>query len=131
MNIRESINSKPWLGWAVAGVVLVLAAWLMFSRLGAGSDTYDPKRMQQTVTIKFTDTGETIEMPRGRLIKMLADQGGKIDPTKGIINPATKQPTGFLYDKAEWDELVKNINEDRAQAEAARKGAPPAAVPGK
>src|SRR5262245_29275430 len=111
---RETLNSKPWIGWAFAGVMLVVCAWVLLRQFTSGTDTYDPARMTEFVTVMYTDTGETEEIPRGRLIKMLLDQGGgKIDPTKGIINPKTKQPTGFLYNKAEWESLVKQLNDDR------------------
>ncbi len=128
MSIREEINRRPWLGWAVAGVLVVLGVVAFIFRTSGGTgDAYDGSRMTQMVTIKYTDTGDTEEVHRGRLIKRMLDENkGKIDPNKGLINPKTQQPTGFFYDKAEWEALVKQLNDD---LEAGAKSNPP--KPGK
>lgn len=107
--LREMINEKPWAGWALAGVILV-GSIVMFFRIGRGGEDYTADRMTEIVTIKFADTGDTIEMPRGRLVQELAMRAGQLDPGTGITNPKTGQPTGFLYDKGEWDRIVADIN---------------------
>lgn len=112
MSLRESMNKNPWLGWAAAGVLFLVAVLLAVRNFGGGSDSYSTDRMTEVVTIKFTDTGDTIEIPRGRLIKQILDQGGELDPNKGLINPKTKQPTGFLFDKAEWDRMITQLQAD-------------------
>lgn len=120
MNLREFLNARPWIGWAFSGVLLVVCAYILYARMNPAGDEYSGDRMMQMVTIKYTDTGKEEQMPRGRLIKMLLDQGGAIDMTKGIINPETKAPTGFIYDKAEWEALVKQLNADREEAQKAK-----------
>ncbi len=117
--IREMLQKSPWLGWAVAGVLLVTAVVLLM-RGGGGSSPYSQERMTEMVTIKFTDTGEEVEMPRGRFEMMLRDRRGLVDPSAGIINPSTNQPTGFLFKKSEWEETVKRINEEKKRAAAER-----------
>lgn len=126
-NVREFVNSKPWIGWALSGVLILVCAYILYARMNPQGDEYSVSRMTEMVTIKYTDTGKEEQIPRGRLIKMLLDQGGPIDATKGIINPETKQPTGFIYDKDDWEALVKQLNEDRAAASKPKTpGAPPA-----
>jgi hypothetical protein len=117
-SVREFMNKAPWAGWVVAGVLL-LAAVYMFMRGQTGTDPYSPERMTEMVTIRFTDTGDEITMPRGTMDKQLRHQGEKLDPSKGIINPKTGQPTGFLFNKEEWEEMVARINSEKEQA---RKG---------
>jgi len=112
-NVREMMNKSPWLGWAVAGVFLAAAA-VMFFRSQNPSDPYDPRRTTELVTIKFTDTNDEITMPRGRMEKLLRGTGVNLDPSKGITNPKTGQPTGFLYSKSEWESTVKRLNEEAA-----------------
>ena len=112
--IREFLNKAPWAGWAVAGALLLASAFLFF-RGQRGTDPYSPERMQEMVTIRFTDTGEEVTMPRGAMDKQLRYQGEKLDPSKGIINPKTGQPTGFLFDKEEWEEMVARINAEKEQ----------------
>ncbi len=116
-NVRELINKKPWLGWSVAGAAMCVAAYFAW-RSNSVKGEYTTERMTQNVTIRFTDTGDTMEIARGRLMRDLMMTGGPLDPTKGIINPKTNQPTGFPFDKADWETMVKQINRDSAGGRA-------------
>jgi hypothetical protein len=117
-SLREFLNKAPWAGWVTAGIVFLAAAFLFF-RGQRSDDPYNPDRMREMVTIRFTDTGEEITMPRGTMDKQLRHQGAHLDPSKGIINPKTGQATGFLFDKKEWDAMIARINNEKEQA---RKG---------
>lgn len=110
--IRDFMNRSPWLGWVFAAVMLGVSV-LLYMRMSGSGDTYSPERMTEDVTIRFSDTGDEITMPRGRFEKELRMRGGAIDPSKGIINPKTNEPTGFLFNKAEWDETVARLNTER------------------
>jgi hypothetical protein len=123
MGLRETLNSKPWIGWAVAGAMILVAGWFAYRSMMMGSgDRFAVESMRETVTIKYTDTGDTEEIHRGRLIKrLLAEQKGRVDPAKGLINPKTGQPSGFLFDQREWDEMMKELEIQNPQ------GAPPGA----
>lgn len=112
MSIREALRQKPWLGWAVAAIVIALAAWNTF-RGRAGDSPYSPDSMQEIVTIKFTDTGDEIEIPRGRLDKELRGRGDKLDPLQGLVNPKTGQATGFPYSKRDWEGMITRINKEK------------------
>ncbi len=111
-NIRDFVNKSPWVGWIVAGLILVVAAFLFFRR-PSGESPYSPERMREKVSIKFTDTGDIIEMTRGDLDRMLRRRGESVDASQGINNPKTNLPTGFLYDKDEWDAMVARINTEK------------------
>ncbi|MBI1189159.1 MAG: hypothetical protein GC200_00535 [Tepidisphaera sp.] len=115
MGVREVINKKPWLGWTLAGVLFAVMVY-MFVRGGRNTDPYSPERMTEMVTIRFADTGDEMTIPRGRMDKMLRERGSSLDPNEGIINPKTGKPTGFLFNKKEWDEWVKRINDEKAAA---------------
>lgn len=133
--MRELLNSKPWIGWAVAGALLVLAIVLYITRSGGGGDPESPERMQEVVVIKFTDTGDELEMPRGRMEKQLRERGGTLDTDAGITNPKTGKPTGFPFKRNEWEETIKRINKDKevynkpGQNPAVKPAAPAPAVP--
>ncbi len=127
-NIREVINKKPWLGWLVAGAAMCAAgyfAWRSTSEKGE----YTPERMTQRITIRFTDTGDTMEISRGRLIRDMMLSGGQIDPTKGVINPKTNQPTGFPFNKDDWEKMVGQINRDLEAAKRKVPGGGPIPTP--
>ncbi len=128
MGLRDAINQRPWLGWVVAGVILGLAV-LIYIRRSSSDSPYSPERMVQSVTIKYSDTGDEEQMPRGRFEKMLAEQPGKLDPAKGLLNPKTGQPTGFLYNKAEWEETCNRINAEKAAFGKGGQPAPAAPTP--
>jgi hypothetical protein len=117
--VRQLMNSKPWIGWAVAGVLLAGSAFMIIRGQTSGRDAYHPDRLQETVTVRFTDTGDEMTTTRGRLLRELTKDAGQLDPSKGLINPKTGQPTGFLFDKEEWDAMVTRIN---AEKESFRKG---------
>jgi len=115
--LREFINKSPWIGWALAGVLLVVAVVIYMRRIG-GTDPYRLERMTENVTIKFADTGEEITMPRGRLEKQLRTAGSHLDPSKGLVNPKTGQPSGFIFDKSDWEETITRINAEKAEMAA-------------
>lgn len=115
VNIRELINSRPWLGWAIAGILLVAGVWMYF-HLGGQSDPYSQERLTEEVTIRFMDTGDEITMLRGRMEKELRSRSGQIDGNQGIVNPKTSQPTGFPIDKRGWEEAIKRINTEKVEA---------------
>ncbi len=121
--IREAMQRKPWIGWALSVVLLAAAAYFYVSR-GRNLSAYNPDRMRESVTVKYADTGDEVQMPRGRFERALREsQQGAMDPAKGLINPKSGQPTGFLFDKTDWDETVARINKERAQLQGGAKDA--------
>ena len=135
--LRQTIEQKPWIGWAIAGILFAAAIYFYMTRSSAASVQYGQEYMTKMVTVKFADTGDEMELPRGRFEKMIRESSqGALDPTKGIINPKTNQPTGFLFSKSDWDETIARINKERAElgvsgnsAAAAAEKAPAAPVP--
>ncbi len=111
--MRDLLSKYPWLGWAIAGLLFALTLWLIFRPRNAGE--YDPDRMKDMLTIRYTDTDEVEKIPRGRLDQMLRRSGDNLDPTKGIINPKTGKPTGFLVDEDEWSSMIERINREKSQ----------------
>ncbi|HYF15034.1 MAG TPA: hypothetical protein VD971_08200 [Phycisphaerales bacterium] len=115
--IRDSMARKPWIGWTVAGVLLVLAVALWVTRR-SGESPYSPERMQEELTVRFTDTDEVVKIPRGDLDRELRRRGDRVDPSQGIINPKTGKATGFLVDEDEWTSMVDRINKQKAAIRA-------------
>ncbi|HYD02035.1 MAG TPA: hypothetical protein VEB22_12475 [Phycisphaerales bacterium] len=120
--LRDQLNARPWLGWAFAGVVTV-AAVTMYFRMRSGSEgVLSGDTLTEEVTVKFTDTGETVKMLRGRLTRELLGKAGKLDPAEGIVNPKTGKASGVLVSDGEWQRLVAEINalkDDAARNKAA------------
>jgi hypothetical protein len=115
MGLRAQLEARPWLGWILA-VVAIAAAVLMGLRSMRGSDaSLSSNRMAETVTIRFTDTNETVTMTQGELARTLIMRGGTIDGTKGIPNPKTGQPTGFLENRQAWEQIVNDLNKELAE----------------
>ncbi len=110
MGFRETLNSKPWIAWSIAGVAIAVAVF--FYMQGAGSSAPDSiERRSQMVTIRCTETGNEWQMNRGEFERLLMTTPGVIDPTKGIPSKfAENRPTGVLIDKSDWDETVNRIN---------------------
>lgn len=130
--LREFLARSPLIGWLLAIVFMIVAGWLLFSGMSGGDGKYSPERMQEKVTIKFADTGDTTEMFRGDLEKLVRQRTEGLDKGKGITNPKTGQPTGFPYSPDDWDGMIDRIAEQRAsigknQPPAATRGPAPAA----
>lgn len=113
MNIRETLNKNPMIGWAVAGVLLVGAGayWLV-------GGTGEGPVLTEKVTVLFTDTGEEVEMRRGHLEMRLLEQAGPVDPGKGIENPKTKVHSGVILNKDDWAQTVEKLNAMKKAAAA-------------
>lgn len=110
-DFREWVGRNPAIGWVIALLACGVAVYFAAFRRAQGD--YLPEQMTEMVTIKFTDDNETMDIPRGRLIRELMRTGQTLDPSKGITNPRTGQPTGFPFNKSEWESMVRQINTDR------------------
>src|SRR5262245_9438458 len=106
--IRQFINSKPWLGWALAGVLLLVAVSMYFG-LRKSAGPYSVERMSERVTIKCIETGDEWEMTRGMMERELRGRGASVDPSEGITNPKTGKRTGFPFNKSDWEATVERI----------------------
>ncbi len=127
--IREWLRRKPWLGWVVAG--LLLAASVYFYMRGGANDPYSQKRLTSMVTIKYTDTGDEVEIPWGRIEKELRLREGKADSSQGLINPKTGAATGFPFNKRDWQETCDRINREADEIAARGRTGAAAAAPSK
>ena len=111
MSIRTLLREKAYLGWTLAGLLLLLAVVLAFRAFRGTPSAYTFDRLTENVVIKDRETGEEWTMPRGRMEAILWDRGGKIDPSVGLPNPTTGKLTGFP--KSEWEATVERIKADR------------------
>lgn len=132
-SVRDFLNKSPWLGWLLAALLLAVSIWL-YTRGSRGSDPYSPERMQESIVIRFTDTNDEITMTRGKLDRELRRSGSVLDPAKGVVNPKTGQPTGFPFNKSEWDSTIARINQEKEMYRSgtgtgAAPTAPPAPAP--
>lgn len=109
-NLRDQLNARPWLGWAFAGVVVVASVFMYFRLRSTDEGALSGDALTEEVTVKYTDTGETVTMLRGRLTRELLGKDGTLDPTKGIRNPKTGELSGVLVNDKEWKKLVAEIN---------------------
>jgi hypothetical protein len=120
---RDFLNKNPRMGWVLAAVLLGVSVFFVIRSQRAGTDPYNPERMKEMVTVHFSDTDEEIPIPRGRLDKELRAQAGPLDPSKGITNPKTGKPTGFIVDKEDWETWVARINKEKEEAKKNPSGA--------
>lgn len=136
--LRELLAKSPWLGWVVAGVILLAAVFIYMRRSGM-NDPYDPRRLSQTMSIRYADTGEVVEMRRADVELELRRRAGRLDPGAGLMNPKTGQATGFPYSKSDWDKTIERLNAEKQEAvrrrgkslgEPSVKAPPPSAMQG-
>jgi hypothetical protein len=136
--LRDLMQRNPMVGWAVAGVLMLVAAFVAVRRFARPSETAE---LTQMVTIRCTETGDEWQVPRGVMEKELYLRPLPLDPGQGLVNPKTGRATGFPVDS--WKETIQRITVERggdagAAPNKAGKGAPgappvpsaPAARPG-
>jgi prepilin-type N-terminal cleavage/methylation domain-containing protein len=114
VNIRTLLESRPWLGWTLAGALLVLAVLPGVTSAAAGSDPYALDRLTQNIVIRDRDTGEEWTVPRGRMEQMLLGPRREAGHNVGLPNPKTGKLTGFP--KSDWEMTVERIRKDRDDA---------------
>ncbi len=122
--IRRVMREKPIVGWVVAAVAIAVAVYFALDR-GATEQAYTPEMMREMVTIRFADSGDTVEIPRGKLLRDMAMGGKVLDTNVGVVNPKTGQATGFPYDKSDWEAMVARINRDIKAIQAKHPGSVP------
>lgn len=121
--IREAINRKPWIGWAVAGVAVLVSGVMAFNRMFGEGPADSAKRRAEMVTIRCTETGNEWQMNRGEFEQLMMRQPGQIDPTKGIPSEfADGRLTGVLVDKDDWESTVERINAAKKMYEGRKRG---------
>ena len=59
-SIRDQLNARPWLGWAFAGVVVVASVFMYFRLRSTDEGALSGDSLTEEVTVKYTDTGETV-----------------------------------------------------------------------
>jgi hypothetical protein len=126
-DVKAQLAEKPWLKWAIGGLV-VLVLILGWQRLRPRNEsTLSGDSLIEEVTIKYTDTGKTVKMLRGRLVRELVGREGAIDPNKGLKNPETGEYSGVIINESEWQKLVKDVNQ--AKGVTPGSGSAPTAPP--
>jgi hypothetical protein len=120
MGLLQELRKRPIIGMVAAAVLSAIAVVLVMRVLLTQDRT---ERLGQDVIIKCIETGDEWTMNRGMMELELARMSAtkNLDPSEGLINPKTGKPTGFPFNKSEWDELIQRINQQR-QAQREFKG---------
>ena len=108
--LRDQLNARPWLGWVFAGIVVLAAVFMYFRMRGGDESALSGDALTEEVTVRYTDTGKTVTMLRGRLTRELLSSDGMVDPSQGIRNPETGLLSGVLVNDRDWKRLVAEIN---------------------
>ena len=115
MGVRDVIQEKPWIGWAVAGVFIAVSL-VFFTRNQSSGRADSLERRSESVTIRCSETGNEWELNRGQFERLLLTTNGLIDPDAGIPSRfAEGRPTGVLVDKDDWEETVARVNAMKKQ----------------
>ena len=109
MSLRATLEKYPMVGWGLAAVLLIGAAFLLVRSRGV-----EQQELAETITIRCSETGKEWKMTRGAVEKQLMMRPYPINPDEGLTNPDTGKPTGFPVDH--WKEMVHVLNEDRKVA---------------
>ena len=117
--MRQWLNENPRIAAGVAGgLVLLVLAFLLLRGGGGSDDIFDPRNLQQKVTIVYSDTGDREEMALGRLLGIMTGQTGPnkpLPPDFALLNSKTKKSTGKLEDEARWKSIIEQVNQEVAR----------------
>ena len=117
--MREYLRKQPMLGWALAAVLMLVAAYSLWRNFQSG----DIAQLTQNVTIRCSETGETWQVPRGVIEKQLYQRPYPVNPNEGLINPKTGKATGFPVD--DWKQTIERINNEIKALQPNQSQAPP------
>jgi hypothetical protein len=110
--LRAFMQQNPMAGWAVAALLMLVAAVMVYTRLMAKTEAM---QLTEMVTIRDTETGDLWKVSRGVMEKELWLRPYPVDPNEGLVNPKTGKRTGFPVDA--WKETVHGINSQRKEDE--------------
>jgi hypothetical protein len=117
--MRQWLNENPRIAAGVVGGLLLLVLAFVLLRGGGGSsDVFDPRNLQEKVTIVYSDTGDREEMALGRLVGIMTGQAGPNKPLPAdfaLLNSKTKKSTGKLEDEARWKSIIDQVNQEVAR----------------
>lgn len=107
MGVRQVLESKPLLGWALAALLLIAAAFTVYRSSRGGEQAF----LGEMVTVRCRETGKEWKMSRGDIEKRLMLRGHPLNPDEGLPNPDTGKPTGFPVD--DWKRMIDGLNSER------------------
>lgn len=111
----EAVVSRNTLAKVGAGVVIVLAAIVLAVRLLGGGGAVDLQANAKMVKMVCSETGETWEIERGRLVDAMLMMPSPIDVNAGMASHAAGgKPVAFPEDRGLWKKLVEQVNKERA-----------------
>lgn len=110
MSLRDALEKRPMLGWGLAALMLIAAAFLIVRGLAGGEQA----QLSQVITIRCRETGKEWKLPRGAVEKQLMMRPFPLNPDEGLPNPETGKLTGFPVD--DWNRMVSGINAELKSA---------------
>jgi hypothetical protein len=116
--LRQFLNERPALGWAVAAALLLVVALSLYRMRRVNDNPYALDRTTELITIRCRETGEEWQMPRGRMEQVLWDRPAPLDPSQGLPNPKTGRLTGFP--KSDWENTIDRISAERQEVASSR-----------
>jgi hypothetical protein len=115
--LKHLYQERKWLFNAAAGVLLLCVAFWGYRLVFAKADgLMTSESLAADVSVTFSDTGETIKMPRGDVIRQLLDRPGSapLAPTERIGHPKTGKQTGMVGSESAWKKLIDEVNTERS-----------------
>jgi hypothetical protein len=96
---------------ALLCVAVVLGGWLLMRTVLSDPPRESVEYLSEEVVVVCEETGDEWTISRAKLERDLYMRQGMIDPSQGIANPNTGQPTGFPSNREkEWDRVIERIN---------------------
>lgn len=114
--LKRLLQERKWLVYAAIGVaVLFVGFWGYRIVFGGNDGLMTSESLAEDVTVKFTDTGESIKMPRGDVVRQLLDRPGNtpLPETTRVGHPKTGVQTGIVGSDSTWKKFIDEINVER------------------
>jgi hypothetical protein len=115
--LKRLIGERKWLVYAAAGVAVLFLSFWGYRLVFAGGDSLmTTDSLAEDLPVKFTDTGETITMARGDVVRQLLDRPGNapLPPETRIGHPKTGKQTGIVGSEPSWKKFLDSINVERS-----------------
>lgn len=115
--LKRLVGERKWLVYTATGVaVLFLAFWGYRLTFRSGDSFMTTDSLAEDLTVKFPDTGESITMARGDVVRQLLERpgSGPLPPETRIGHPKTGKQTGIVGSESSWKKFIDSVNVERS-----------------
>jgi hypothetical protein len=115
--LKRLFEERKWLVYTAGGVLaLFLCFWGYRVVFGGSESLMTTDSLAEELSVKFSDTGESVTMARGDVVRQLLERPGStpLPPETRVGHPKTGKQTGMVGSESSWKKFLDQINVERS-----------------